>query len=275
MTNLISVAGLRENIGQQNLLIADCRFDVADPVRGPRNHAEGHIPGAVYAHLDEDLSTPASEHGGRHPLPSIDRMAALFGRLGIASGRTRVVVYDDAGGSYAARLWWMLRYLGHREVQLLDGGWQAWLAGGGPVETTSAPVRPALFTAEVRHEMLADVDDVRALGPGSTLIDSRAPERYRGETEPLDAKAGHIPGAVNHPWMAALGPDQRLLPPERLRESFGELSDRPVVYCGSGVTACINVLALEEAGYGMPRLYGGSWSDWISWSDNPIATGPA
>lgn len=275
MTNLISAAALADSIGQENLVLVDCRFDVADPERGPRNHAEGHIPGAVYAHLDEDLSLPVALHGGRHPLPAIDRMEALFGRLGIESGRTRVIAYDDAGGSYAARLWWMLRYLGHRQVQLLDGGWQAWLAGGGPVETTAPSVRPARFTAEVRHEMLADVDDVRALGSGSTLIDSRAPERYRGETEPLDAKAGHIPGAVNRPWMAALAPDLRLLSPERLREAFGELSDRPVVYCGSGVTACINVLAIEEAGYGMPRLYAGSWSDWISWPENPIATGPA
>ena len=275
MTNLISAAALADSIGQENLVLVDCRFDVADPERGPRGYAEGHIPGAQFAHLDRDLSLPVASHGGRHPLPGIDRMAALFGRLGIESGRTRVIAYDDAGGSYAARLWWMLRYLGHRRVQLLDGGWQAWLASDVRVDTTVPQVRPAVFEPAVQEGMLAGMVEVRALGPDATLIDSRAPERYRGELEPIDAKGGHIPGAVNHPWMAALGPDLRLLPPERLRESFGELSDRPVVYCGSGVTACINVLAIEEAGYGMPRLYAGSWSDWISWPENPIATGPA
>jgi thiosulfate/3-mercaptopyruvate sulfurtransferase len=275
MSNLLSVAELKNILSQPDLLIADCRFDVSDPTRGPRAYAEGHISGAVFVPVEYDLSLPAGEHGGRHPLPSIEQLAELFGRLGITRGKTRVICYDDAGGSYAARLWWMLRYLGHETVQLLDGGWQAWHAGDGAVTSDIPLPVPQHFDPEAQAGMLASMEQVRTRDAGESLIDSRAAERFRGEVEPIDKKGGHIPGAVNCPWAAVLDAEARLLPASNLRAHFGEVSSSPIVYCGSGVTACINVLAIHEAGLGMPRLYAGSWSDWITWPDNPIATGPA
>ncbi len=276
MSNLITPDELRKLARSPELVIADCRFDLAAPSRGMELFLQGRIPGAVYASLDERLSAPLGIHGGRHPLPDASSMAAVFGGLGIACNRTRVVVYDDAGGSFAARMWWMLRYLGHENVRLLDGGWQAWLSAGGEVETGQpAAAAPADFGAfEARGWMLADKDDVKSRGADKALVDARAPERYSGAMESIDIKAGHIPGARHLYWQGNLDCSLRFLTQEALRSRYAALAGRMVImYCGSGVTSCLNVLAMEEAGLGMPRLYVGSWSDWISYPENPVATG--
>jgi thiosulfate/3-mercaptopyruvate sulfurtransferase len=271
--NLITPEELRTLLTSSPLRVFDCRFDLADPRYGRERYAEGHVPGSVYVSLDEDLTAPLGAHGGRHPLPSVSEMSACFGRLGIRRGAHSVVAYDDAGGPYAARLWWMLRYCGHDDVRVLDGGWQAWLEHGGAVATDEGGYTGEQFFAEPRSWMLVDVDTVRRLGGSERLFDSRAHERYTGENETIDPVAGHIPGAVNLPWEGALGDSLRMLPRDVLAARYANTDSSSVYYCGSGVTACVNLLAAEEAGCELPRLYGGGWSDWITWPDAPMATG--
>lgn len=257
-------------------LLFDCRFDLSQPGDGRRRYGEGHIPGAYYVSLDKDLTAPLGQHGGRHPLPEIKDMEVLFSRLGIERGRTEVVTYDDEGGCYAARLWWMLRYCGHDRVRVLDGGLAAWIAEGGGTTTDIAPApapAPARFTAEVREELRASAGDVSHRGPSDILFDCRAPIRFTGEEETIDPVAGHIPGAINVPWQDMLRADGRFVAVSRMADLLAVADERSILYCGSGVTACVNVLAAEHAGLGIPRLYAGGWSDWISYPDNPIATG--
>ncbi len=273
-TNLITAFELRAEINNPSLRIFDCRHDLGRPEAGRKEYMHAHIPSAVFCALDEHLSDPVGSHGGRHPLPSIERMESVFSALGIQSGVSEVVAYDDAGGSWAARLWWMLRYLGHDCVRILDGGFTAWKSLPGDTEMGSGtPPAPAVFRAEPRLGMRADIDEVKGRADGVHLVDARAAERYRGDIEPIDPVAGHIPGAVNLPWAGNHSASLHLLPAEQLRARYENLHPESIFYCGSGVTSCISVLAMEEAGLGMPRLYTGSWSDWISWPDNPIATG--
>jgi thiosulfate/3-mercaptopyruvate sulfurtransferase len=275
-----------QNTGAPKPVILDCRFDLADPTRGAALYAESHIPGAQYVDLNRDLSSAPGNHGGRHPLPATDAAQALFRRLGISSPTT-VIVYDERH-AYAARCWWLLRYLGHDNVRILNGGFAAWVKAGNMTSSGSiASVVPRPlgdFTAHPRPQMLwsyaqianaVDDEDVRA-----TLIDSREAERYRGEREPIDRIAGHIPGAINAPWMDANSADGTLLPPSSQRARWTALlaqhapGQKPAaVYCGSGVTACVNLLSLHLAGFGDVPLYAGSWSDWISYEDAPIAVG--
>jgi thiosulfate/3-mercaptopyruvate sulfurtransferase len=263
---------LKQRIGDPGWVIVDCRFDLADPNRGEREYLEGHIPGAVYAHLDRDLSGPPVICGGRHPLPAPDALNQLFSRLGIDGGK-QVVAYDNAGGSLAAaRLWWLLRYMGHEAVVVLDGGWGAWREGVKSGEETNSP---AAFRGQPNDSWIVKADAVSKV---QLLIDSRDPARYRGEVEPIDPKAGHIPCAVNHFWKLNLGADGRFLSPAQLRENFRGVfrnmkPDDAVFYCGSGVTACHNLLAVAHAGFSMPRLYAGSWSEWCSDPSRPVATG--
>lgn len=270
---LISVAALATHAGP--VRIVDCRFDLADPAAGEAAWLAGHLPDAVYAHLDRDLSGPPDTDYGRHPLPSPARLAASFGRLGIRQG-VQVVAYDAAGGSLAAaRLWWLLRYLGHREVAVLDGGWQAWCAAGAPVAAGPVTIAPTVFEGHPRADRRIGLE---ALRPGLALLDARDPVRYRGEHEPIDPRAGHIPGARNHFWRENLGPDGRFLAPDVLhaamQASLGTLPGVDTVhYCGSGVSACHNVLAQVHAGYPEPRLYCGSWSEWCRDPARPAATG--
>ncbi len=276
---LIDVAALA---ALEQAAVVDCRFDLKDTARGEAAYVESHIPGAVYAHLDRDLSNPATTDTGRHPLPPPARLAEVFGRLGIAQGR-QVVVYDDAGGMMAARLWWMLRYMGHDEVAVLDGGFQAWRAAGQPVESGRPDVVPAAFHGRPRPERLVLLDEVVeavATRPSLAceLVDARDPARYRGEVEPIDRRAGHIPGARNHFFQKNLDISGRFLSPALLKEAFvgslGTLPDTTTVhYCGSGVTACHNVLAQVHAGLAEPRLYCGSWSEWSRDAQRPAATG--
>lgn len=263
---VIDAATVAAQLPNPHWAIVDCRFDLFDVDAGERRFRESRIPGAVYAHLDRDLSAAKDPtgRGGRHPLPSPAQMTRLFGRLGI-DARTQVVAYDDQSGHYAARLWWMLRYLGHDAVAVLDGGWPAWTAGGLPVETGPGRARPErLFTGEPQAGWLASMEEMES---ARQIIDARAPERYRGEVEPLDPVAGRIPGAANRPYTANWDAAGRWRSPQALRADFLDLlGDAPpeeaVFYCGSGVSACVNLLALARAGLPPGRLYAGSYSEW-------------
>lgn len=270
-TTLIDTNNLAAHLADPDWVIVDCRFQLGDTEFGRRAYEAGHIPGAVYAHLDALLSNPPTTDNGRHPLPPPDIIIERMGRLGIDNSK-QIVAYDDKNGMVAARLWWLLRYLGHEAVAVLDGGWPAWLEAGqaqrSGVEENSA--RP--FTGVPRTDWVVLADDVSG---APLLVDSRAPERYRGEVEPIDPVAGHIPGAVNYFYQQSWSENGRYLAPEQIRQQLlavlGETDpDEAVFYCGSGVTACVNLLALNYAGLGNGRLYAGSWSDWITDSNRPI-----
>lgn len=262
--------------GAAQPLVLDCGFDLSDAAAGERAWQQAHVPGALYAHLDRDLAGPKTGRNGRHPLPAREALAATLAGWGIGPQR-RVVTYDRQGAPYAARAWWLLRWMGVAEVAVLDGGWQAWVAAGLPQDTGAAlPMAatptawpaPALPTVNAA-ELLAGLGRV-------ALIDARAGERFRGEKEPLDPVAGHIPGAINRPFAGNLGADGFFAPPHELRGAFKALlGNRPagevVHQCGSGVTACHNLLAMEVAGLPGSKLYPGSWSEWCADPARPIA----
>jgi thiosulfate/3-mercaptopyruvate sulfurtransferase len=256
---LATAAWLRERVGEPGLRIIDCSFKLGDPGAGERLWLEGHIPGATFLDVDRDLAAEPGERG-RHPLPQPAAFEAAARRAGVSQG-SPVVAYDRAGEGGAARLWWLLRHFGHDEVAVLDGGLAAWRSERGPVEPGAVSEAPGDF---VVHALQGDKVEIEQL-ESAMLLDARAPERYRGEVEPIDAVAGHIPGAVSLPF-AELAPQGRFLPPEELRDRFqavGAASDRQLAaYCGSGITACVVVLAAEQAGLGPVRLYPGSWSEW-------------
>lgn len=272
---LVDADWLRERLREPGLVVADVRW-VPDGT-GRAVFESGHIPGAVYLDIDEDLASPAGGAGlGRHPLPSPSHFARTMTRAGIGDDDA-VVCYDAARGSHAARLWWMLAVTGGAAA-LLDGGLEAWT---GPLEKGAARRSPAPFTERPwPAEAIADAEAVvTAIREGSgPVLDARAPERYRGEVEPIDARAGHIPGARSAPWTANLDERGRFLPPEELRQVYESLGvgkgGGAVSYCGSGVTACADAFAMERAGLGRPRVYVGSWSEWIGDPERPIATGP-
>lgn len=271
---LISCDDLNAHLGDPLWVIVDCRFDLFNTEAGREEYLKAHIPGAVYAHLDQDLGGPPVTNRGRHPLPLPEALIALFSRLGIDATR-QVIVYDSASGSVSARLWWLLRYMGHESVAVLDGGWPAWLEAGLPVSPGEETRSPAAFSGQPQTGWVVTVGEVPKV---PLLIDSREPARYRGEYEPIDPVAGHIPGAINHFWKRNLDTQGRFLPPARLREQWrsilGQLpSSEAVVYCGSGVTACHNLLAVVHAGLPDARLYAGSWSEWCSDPARPVATG--
>jgi thiosulfate/3-mercaptopyruvate sulfurtransferase len=273
-TTLISAPTLHAHHTNPAWVVVDCRFSLADTAAGQRAYETAHIPRAIYAHLDHDLSGPPVTDAGRHPLPSPDSLRELFGRMGIQA-TTQVVAYDDAGGMVASRLWWMLRYMGHTAVAVLDGGWQTWTAEGYPTRAGTEQNQPALFTGQPQTDKLVVLADV-AQQP--LLIDSRDADRYRGENETIDAQAGHIPHAINYPFKRNLGSDGRYLPPAQLHSQLAAVlgqtpPDQATFYCGSGVSACVNLLALAHAGLGDGRLYVGSWSEWSKDDSRPIATG--
>ena len=275
---LISAPELLQRLGDPDLRVLDTRYALADPLSGRLAYLEGHVPGAIFADLETDLSgeVQPSGAGGRHPLPDPETLARWLGEQGVGNSHT-VVVYDDPStgqGFYAAHAWWLLRWLGQGKVQVLDGGWPAYLAAGGAISTEEPAFAPATFTAQVQPGWLIRADEVAALPARTTLLDSRAAGRYRGETEPIDKKAGHIPGAGNLDWAGGLNPDGTFKVAAEQAERFpaGDV----VLYCGSGVSASANLLALalagREPGPGA-RLYAGSWSDWISDDARPVATG--
>lgn len=274
---LISPEALRQALADATPpLVLDCGFDLADTEAGARAYAAGHIPGALYAHLDRDLSGPKTGRNGRHPLPTREVFAATLGRWGVTPQRA-VVVYDAHGLPYASRAWWMLRWMGHAAVQVLDGGLAAWQATGGPLSTASTPAQPAApYPAGPSTMPTIGSDELLAGAATWMVVDARNAERYRGEIEPLDPVAGRIPGALNRFFKDNLGPDGRLLPPDRLRAAFDALgapAGRIVHQCGSGVTACQNLLAMEVAGLAGSLLYPGSWSEWCSDPRRPVARG--
>jgi len=271
----VSVAWLAAHLDDPELRIVDARWGLAGPP-GRQAYEEGHLPGAVFIDAEHELSSPG-EGQGRHPVPSPEKLAGVLGRAGIGDQHL-VVAYDDAGGSIAARLWWLYRHFGHDgRAAVLDGGIRAWTDAGLPL-VTELPDRPAAaWTPGDRREDLVDTEAVHDLLEGETLlIDARAAERYRGETEPIDPRAGHIPGAASAPWADNLDANGHFLPPERLRRRYAAIgaADRPVVaYCGSSLTAAHDLLAMEVAGIGGARLYEGSWSDWSADPSRPAAVG--
>jgi thiosulfate/3-mercaptopyruvate sulfurtransferase len=272
MSILLEASALKEMLFSESPVILDCRYDLSDRESGRRRYREGHIPGARYVSLDVDCCATAGAHGGRHPLPTVADMALLFGKLGIERSVTPVVCLDDDGGCFAAHVWWMLRYLGHDVVRILHGGHSAWRSAGGALTTDIPEPRTTTFHPLPQQDMLADMKQVRE-GDMMLLVDCRAEERYRGEHETIDPVAGHIPGAINIPWRDFTTDDGRFRDVGALADALTGVDERSVVYCGSGVTACVAVLAAAEAGLGLPRLYAGGWSDWITWEGNPVATG--
>jgi thiosulfate/3-mercaptopyruvate sulfurtransferase len=265
--------------GSRAVVVVDCRFNLLQPAAGEAAYREGHIPGAWYANLDRDLSSPPGPRMGRHPLPDPEHLRLFFGRLGITPGAS-VVVYDEGGGGIAARLWWLLRWMGHQSVQLLDGGFAAWQKAGHPVSQTVPEPHAGRFSGDPGHMPVLDTPEVvtALAGQAIRLLDLRAAERFQGRVEPIDPVAGHVPGAVNVPFAGNLGEEQQFLPAARLAARYGPLvAGRPaaevVCMCGSGVTACHGILALELAGFPGAALYAGSWSEWIRSPDRPVATG--
>ncbi len=283
---LVSCEEAAEHLDDPSWLFVDCRYDLADKEKGVRDHAANHLPGALHAHIDHDLSGPVGDgRSGRHPLPlapSFQRWCTLHG----IGPDTRVVAYDDQAGQWASRLWWLLRHYGHANVAVLDGGLTRWKALKLPLRAGHEAPRAAArtpFTGAPGHMPVIEAQHIQVgLGKPASyqLVDARAGERYRGEVEPVDKKAGHIPGAISMPFGGNVGEQMRFHPPERLRERFeGTLgvqeAGRVACYCGSGVTGPHNVLAMELAGLGTPALYPGSWSEW-SWpeADRPVEKGP-
>lgn len=278
-STVISPADLAAHLTDDNWLIVDCRFDLAQPAAGEIAYRAGHVPNAVYAHLDRDLAAPVAPSTGRHPLPTPRQFAATLSAWGV-NDDTQVIAYDADTGMYAARLWWMLRWVGHRKVAVLEGGFKAWLAAGLAV-TQEIPRRtPTHFEARADRNAWLDAAEVadRVRRDDWRLLDARAPERFAGEVEPIDPVAGHVPGAGNHPFALNLAPDGRFLSAPELRARFaksqaGVADDHVIAMCGSGVTACHLLLALEIAGKPGAKLYAGSWSEWIRDAARPIAKG--
>lgn len=271
----ISPEALIARLDAPELRLVDVRFSLADPDAGRRAYEHGHLPGAVFLDLERDLSGPLGPHGGRHPLPEPQQLAQALGAAGIGADAW-VVAYDDADGMVAGRLWWLLRWLGHERVQVLEGGVQAWQAAGGPWGTTLARPAPIEFVPRPRAGMTVDRDWLLKCGrdPGVVVVDARARERYRGEVEPIDPRGGHIPGAINLPYAGNLE-GGRFRPADELADRYRALAraDTVVVYCGSGVSAAHDLMALEACGVRGARLYPGSWSDWVSFDDAQIALG--
>jgi thiosulfate/3-mercaptopyruvate sulfurtransferase len=276
---LVTVEQLRDNLSREDWRVIDVRHDLMDTGAGWRAYNQGHIPGAAFARIDDDLSGAKTGRNGRHPLPQPADLAQAFRGWGI-SDDTQIVAYDAQGGNFAVRLWWLARWLGHARVAVLDGGWPAWLAKTNSSSTEHPLWRPGGFTVRPSLVSLVEADDVvRNLASRERLVlDARTPERYRGEQEPIDPVAGHIPGARNRPWQRNLKPDQTFKSPQELRQEFdqalaGTKAGAVMHQCGSGVTACHNLLAMEIAGLSGSALYAGSWSEWIADPDRAVATG--
>ena len=275
---VIPVSTLRQHLEDPTFVIFDCRHDLMKPQAGAQAYAATHIPGARFAHSDSDLAGAKNGKNGRHPLPDPQLFASWLGRNGVSSS-TQVVAYDFAGGASATRLWWMLRWLGHDGVAVLDGGWEAWTKAGAPVTADLPKIEPAMFSASPRA-LAVDVSYIQShlKDAGMTIVDARSPERYRGETEPIDPVAGRIPGALNRLYKNNLDTTGMFKPAAELRSDFvALLGDRPpqqvVHQCGSGVSACHNILAMEIAGLSGSRLYPGSWSEWCADPSRPVARG--
>jgi len=276
-TTLIEPAELAALTADPDVAIVDCRHDLMRPEWGAQAYAQGHIPGAQFAHLDRDLSGPVTTRTGRHPLPAVSALVATLSRFGV-DDRVQVVAYDQHNGAVAARLWWLLRFMGHRAVAVLNGGLAAWSAAGLALDTSAQPRAPRSFRPRLDPQAVLGTEEVaRAVAEGEILlVDARAPDRFGGRNETLDPVAGHVPGAINHPYLSNVDAQGRFLTPQELRVRWratlgGRSSTEAVAMCGSGVTACHDLLALEIAGLAGARLYAGSWSEWIRDPARPVA----
>jgi thiosulfate/3-mercaptopyruvate sulfurtransferase len=267
---VVSPQWLVSQLHAPHLVIVDCRFQLADPEWGYQQYLKDHIPGAFYLDLNQDLSAPVGQHGGRHPLPDLEQLAGRLSEIGIVSGESCVVAYDDSRFAFAARLWWLLRYLGHSLVAVLDGGWQNWQKLGYSRSDRLPTAQAGRFIAQPQSGWTVDITEVRTRKDLSAviLIDSRESDRYRGEREPIDPLAGHIPGAVNSPWQQVTDEQGYLHPLPVHQQLWADYqpADELIVYCGSGVTACANLLSMKLAGVKNAKLYPGGWSDWCSYS---------
>jgi thiosulfate/3-mercaptopyruvate sulfurtransferase len=284
-STLIEPPELAAHLDEAGWAIIDCRFDLARPDWGAQVYAAGHIPHALYAHLDHDLSAPRTARSGRHPQPQVEALAITFARFGIDE-HVQVIAYDQGTGAFAARLWWLLRWLGHAQVAVLNGGLAAWERAGLPLSSAIEPRAPRRFRASADpRRVVSDSEVAQLVSSGALqsgeqlLIDARSADRFAGENETIDPVAGHIPGARNHPFAANLDAQGRFLDPGQLRQGWektlrGACAQRLISMCGSGVTACHNLLALEAAGLPGARLYAGSWSEWITDPTHPVARGP-
>jgi thiosulfate/3-mercaptopyruvate sulfurtransferase len=266
---IVSAEWLFQHLDDPQIAIADCRFSLADPELGQQQYLHHHIPGAHYLHLNRDLSSPVQRHGGRHPLPNLELFAQKLGALGVTSPEVLLVVYDDSRFAFAARLWWLMRYLGHDRVAILDGGFKGWEAGGYPLTDAIPRSNLGTFSPQIRPDRLVDIETVKTRSPlpEVALIDSRERDRYLGNHEPIDPIAGHIPGALNYPWPEVTDENAQVRPHSDQVQRWADIagSEEIIVYCGSGVTACVNLLSLEMAGIPNAKLYAGSWSDWCSY----------
>ncbi len=278
-STLIEASDLAALQNEPQLAVLDARFDLARPEWGAAEFAAGHIPGAQFVHLDRDLSGPIGPATGRHPLPDPAALAARLGALGVANS-SQVIAYDQGNGMFAARVWWLLRWLGHTRVAVLNGGFAAWRAAGGAIESSVRATKPQAFVPRVAVGATVNAQEVDTLRtkPSELLVDARAADRFAGQNETIDPVAGHVPGAVNHPFARNIGVDGRFLSREELRAAWlttlGSRAPAAVVaMCGSGVTACHNLLALEHAGLPGARLYPGSWSEWIKDPSRPVTSG--
>ena len=275
-TTLVDAEALAARLGAGDLRLFDCRFALNDPGAGEAAWREAHLPGAQYAHLDRDLSGPHRHGAGRHPWPEADAFGAWLSRCGVTP-ETQIVAYDGGDGAYAARLWFLLRAFGHRRVAVLDGGWARWTALGLPTDTAVPAIAAATYSSAFDPSLLFDADQIAAqLEAGDVLVDARGGERYRGEVEPIDRVAGHVPGAINRPY-AANSDAGRFKPATQLAEEFASLlgdhsPQQVIAMCGSGVTACHHLLAMTHAGLPGARLFTGSWSGWIEDPSRPVAT---
>lgn len=276
---LVTVADLEANLFNAKWVVVDCRHDLMDFAAGFKAYQAGHIPNATFAHMEEDLSGEKTAHTGRHPLPVREDLVAIFREWGI-SNDTQIVAYDANGGSFAARLWWLARWLGHADVAVLDGGWQAWMAKTNWASVEDVHRTQGTFSARASLVDMVDAAAVLARSADTLLIDARATERYEGRVEPIDPVAGHVPGAVNRFWQTNLSsPNGSFKPSDALRAEFdallaGRRPQQVLQMCGSGVTAAHNVLAMEYAGLPGSRLYAGSWSEWIRDPQRPVTKGP-
>ena len=279
LTTLVTTKQLVQHLDDPQWVVFDCRFILTDPEGGRRLYTQGHIPGARYAHLNDDLSSPLTARSGRHPLLDAETLAKKLGHWGVGE-QTQVVVYDDSFGSMAVRLWWLLRWLGHDSVALLDGGFPRWKRDKYPVSTDLPAIQPAPFEARVNDKIWVSVDEVVAARSTACqhILDARPEDRFTGEREPLDKVAGHIPGSCNWSFEENLDLGGTFLPAEELRAAYlkllnGAPPESIIHSCGSGVTACHNILAMEVAGLPGSRLYPGSWSEWITDPERPVETG--
>ncbi|MEA5508147.1 sulfurtransferase [Crocosphaera sp. UHCC 0190] len=269
LDSVVSGQWLAGQLTHSNLVIVDCRFRLGNPDWGYEQYLTRHIQGAYYLNLDSDLSSPVTQHGGRHPLPDLSLFAEKLAGMGITLGETLVVAYDDLRLAFAARFWWLLRYLGHEQVAVLDGGWTAWENQGYPTSNVIPEAKLGQFVPQPCHDWIVDMEGVkhRKIQPQTRLIDSRDGDRYRGEIEPIDPIAGHIPGAINSPWKQVTDEQGYILPVTAQQGLWETCStaEEIIVYCGSGVTACVNLLSMELAGIHGAKLYPGGWSDWCSY----------